>query len=174
MGFVCTWDNWFFPHETELTLRGRHLRCLAAVLNIMFIITQHSPHFFSHLQWRASKDITNKSPVFYLNMFLETKQSRNLGILCCTDPACPARYSSPTPGRWPYAKWVQVTQPPPTAHLLLEGEFGPEYPQKPSHGGSGACCTGMNSSPPPYNHHWHCLVQLKQEKQTNKQENAKL
>lgn len=71
MGSVFTGKNFYFPHGTELTLCGRHLRCLAAALNIC--IPRYTafppPHFFSpHYNEELQKTSQIKVPYFTFNM----------------------------------------------------------------------------------------------------------
>lgn len=120
MGLVCTGENFYFPHETESTLRGRHLHWLAAVLNIRIhrYTAFHPPpqHFFFIHTYNEELQKTSqiKVPYFILNMFFfffffKTKRSCNLGISCCTDPA---HRHSPTPDRPPCAQRLQAAQRP--------------------------------------------------------------
>jgi len=143
MGLVCTGENFHFPRETELSLRGRHLRCLAALLNICIhrYTTFPPPNIFFHTyNEELQKTSQIKVPYFTFNMFSETKQSCNLGILCCADPALTTtalQHPNVHPMRHSRRRYSHLPGPTHSRRLDLEMAI-PKNPFKGAQSGSAA------------------------------------
>lgn len=164
-GVGVDWKEFLFSPWKRVNLCGRHLHCLAAVLNTCIhrdTAFPPSPSIvFSHLNEELQKTSQIKVQYFIFNygVFFRLNKLQSWHIVwyrCCTD-----HYRSSMPECPPYVKQLQVTQPPLRPHFWrLDLDLDLTVPKNP-----------QREKSPLYNCQRHHLVQQKRGK--NGKENAK-